>query len=334
MRCFQFQYFSTFPFIAYSPKHDGAFCKFCVLFAPPETYNIKHGAFVVKPFRNWKDFAECARNHSENAYHQTAMETADTLQNIVTRKRKQLDEEMNETYAKRKKIVYDGIVSIARAIIFCGVQGIALRGSDDDRVINPTDDYFASREDKLGNFNSILHLQCLSGDQNLVRHLLESARNAKFCTHYSQNEMIEIAGKMIQEKIVERVRRADFFSVMADETTHVFKRDQFCLVLRYFLAGRVYEDFLEYVDVSGKTTGEALADVILQRLVFPGLDPNKLRGQGYDGASSMSGKKRSEIQNSGEVPESTLHTLRRSHTEPCYWGRLQAYGNNQHVFCC
>ena len=50
------------------------------------------------------------------------------------------------------------------------------------------------------------------------------------------------------------------------------------------------DDFIEFTDASGRTTGEALAEIILARLTHHGLDISKLRRQGYDEASNMTGK--------------------------------------------
>ena len=49
------------------------------------------------------------------------------------------------------------------------------------------------------------------------------------------------------------------------------------------------ETFLTFVALTS-LSGEDLADVILKVLKDHDLDINKLRGQGYDGASNMSGK--------------------------------------------
>ena len=51
----------------------------------------------------------------------------------------------------------------------------------------------------------------------------------------------------------------------------------------------IREEFLGFVSVTS-TTGENLARVILSNLSEWGLDIALLRGQGYDGASNMSGK--------------------------------------------
>ena len=54
----------------------------------------------------------------------------------------------------------------------------------------------------------------------------------------------------------------------------------------------MHEEFLCFVPVSS-TTGQDLASTILTQLSQLGLNPEHMRGQGYDGASNMSGKYRS-----------------------------------------
>ncbi len=250
------------------------------------------GSFVTSPFSNWKKFVEQARCHEKNAYHLDAVNEVRELKSLSTRKRLGVDELLDKNHRKRQKVAHEGVESIARAIILCGTQGIPLRGHDDDFVIYPANDYFTNRDRKLGNFNSLLYLQCASGDEKLRTHLKESPGNAKFVTHGPQNEMIAIAGDLIQQTIISRVKQSKFFSVLADGTTDIYKHDQFCLVLRYLHNGGLYEDFLEYVNASGSTTGEALADLILDRLRVHGLDLEKLRGQGYGGAANMTGIER------------------------------------------
>jgi hypothetical protein len=56
-------------------------------------------------------------------------------------------------------------------------------------------------------------------------------------------------------------------------------------------AGEVKEHFLGFVEAHS-TTGEALAEAFLNTLEEYGIDVNKIRGQGYDGAANMAGKHR------------------------------------------
>ena len=91
--------------------------------------------------------------------------------------------------------------------------------------------------------------------------------------------MIEIAGHIIQKKLLERARRAGYFPILADGTTDISKIEHFCLVLRQYFDRQLREDFLEYVDFSGATTGEALTAKILARLKHFELDLKMPRGQ-------------------------------------------------------
>lgn len=82
-----------------------------------------------------------------------------------------------------------------------------------------------------------------------------------------------------------------FYSVLADETTDISQVEQFSLCLRYVDEDsfKIREDFLMFVPVQ-EVTGSALAKTVLETLSSLGLDLNKLRGEGYDGASVMRGQ--------------------------------------------
>ena len=118
-----------------------------------------------------------------------------------------------------------------------------------------------------------------------------SSAKAQFTTNKSQNEMIEICGRLITQKIVHKVKENEVFSVLADETVDVSGKDQMALVLRYYdeKLSELCEDFVGFVELSSKT-GESIANAIKKKLNDIGLSIQSLRGQGYDGASSMSGK--------------------------------------------
>ena len=67
--------------------------------------------------------------------------------------------------------------------------------------------------------------------------------------------------------------------------------EQLSLSVRFIKDTKVHEDFLCSVPVSS-TTGKDLASTILTQLSQLGLNLEHMRGQGYDGASNMSGKYR------------------------------------------
>uniref|UniRef100_A0A0B7BLW7 TTF-type domain-containing protein n=1 Tax=Arion vulgaris TaxID=1028688 RepID=A0A0B7BLW7_9EUPU len=68
-RCFRESWLTQYtPWLSYSPRLKGAFCIFCVLFPQPVQRGIQ-GAFITTPCTKYKDFNECARNHTSSAWH-------------------------------------------------------------------------------------------------------------------------------------------------------------------------------------------------------------------------------------------------------------------------
>ncbi|XP_052242404.1 zinc finger MYM-type protein 1-like [Dreissena polymorpha] len=78
---------------------------------------------------------------------------------------------------------------------------------------------------------------------------------------------------------------------MADETTDAAAREKIALCLRFYDAEKkcLREEFVEFAEFMS-TTGEALANTFLENLQALGVNIQQMRGQGYDGASYMSGK--------------------------------------------
>eukprot|EP00102_Acyrthosiphon_pisum_P022724 XP_016659934.1 PREDICTED: zinc finger MYM-type protein 1-like [Acyrthosiphon pisum] len=93
---------------------------------------------------------------------------------------------------------------------------------------------------------------------------------------------IQNAGNFLNE--------AQCFSVLADETTDISTTEQLTLCVRYIDSeGNLNEEFLKFIIVES-LTGSDLSAAILNGLVECGLDCAFQIGQGYDGASNMSGK--------------------------------------------
>ena len=88
------------------------------------------------------------------------------------------------------------------------------------------------------------------------------------------------------------VARSPFFSGCADEAADSSNQEQLPLVLRYVNEpGKISEDIVDFILCDQGISGQALADLIKDKLDHLGHDSKgKLRGQGYDGAGNMAGK--------------------------------------------
>ena len=102
--------------------------------------------------------------------------------------------------------------------------------------------------------------------------------------------MIQIIGEFIRNKILNEIKVSKHFVIIADETADISGTEQFTLAIRYYRQStfEMCEEFVDFVPVKS-TTGGTLSDTILERIKLWGLDIKYLRGQGYDGASNMSG---------------------------------------------
>lgn len=289
-RTFQMKWLEEYKWFAYSEEKVGSFCKYCTIFSRSEfvgkgTHQMV-GALVTKPFTNLKKARELFNQHQNCTYHKHAVLTAENIKSVVNKKTKSV---INQIDSQRKMNVLENrkkIIPIIQSIRFCGRQQIALRGHRDSGRIE-----LDEPENNDGNFRALLRYRANSGDEYLKKQLLNSGGKSMYTSSVVQNELITMFGQIIQLKIVSNANKSMFYSVLADETTDIGQVEQFSLCLRYVDEDsfKIREDFLMFVPVH-EVTGSALAKTVLETLSSLGLDLNKLRGQGYDGASAMSGQ--------------------------------------------
>ena len=101
--------------------------------------------------------------------------------------------------------------SILKAITFCGKQNIPLRGHRDDSQC----------------LMKLLEFRMDAGDKVLETHLSTAPRNATYRSKTIQNELISCC-----DKIIQNIKQAGFFSIMADEATDSSNVEQLILVIR------------------------------------------------------------------------------------------------------
>lgn len=97
-------------------------------------------------------------------------------------------------------------------------------------------------------------------------------------------------GDHIRERVLSEVQKAKYYSILADEVADVSNTEQLSLVLRFVDENNIIrEELMDFLPCLDGTSGQALASLILDRIGHYGLDPDHIRGQGYDGAGNMSG---------------------------------------------
>ncbi len=112
----------------------------------------------------------------------------------------------------------------------------------------------------------------------------------KYTSGDMQNEMIKVMALQVLQEVASSIHSASFVTLMVDETTDASNREQVVLCIRWVDANfEVHEDFigLFMMDAIDADTITAVIFDILRRL---NLSIAKVRGQCYDGATTMSGK--------------------------------------------
>lgn len=287
---FQFLWFNEFPWLVYSEKEEGAFCKYCFLFA-------KHGAgvnsqelgsLVKHKFTNWKKAKEIFRNHSCTDYHNNSVidfkNLKKTLENKSVMIVNQLDSARHAAVMKNRH----NLKPVIETIVLCGRQELALRGHRDSGNIETT---FKCADKNAGNFRALLRYRS-RGDKEL-QEMLDGSGKIKYLSPLLQNEIISSCNSVMKSKLVKEINDAQYFSILVDETCDISNIEQMSLCVRYVVFENgshcVKEHFLQFEPVSD-LTGKGLASTILSSLESYGINLNGLRGQGYDGAANMSGK--------------------------------------------
>ena len=126
-------------------------------------------------------------------------------------------------------------------------------------------------------------------NQVLATYLEQPAmKNAKIISPRRQNELLDvIAQHYIIDKLVTDIRKAKFYSVLADKVTSS-NTEILAVCLRFEdETCCIREEFLCFTKVQ-RITGAVLAKNIILALESKGLEVKNIRGQGYDSASNMS----------------------------------------------
>lgn len=128
-------------------------------------------------------------------------------------------------------------------------------------------------------------------ETNVSKNISKKAKkNALYTSVPIQNDFINLCGRTIQEFLIEDVKKAEAFSILADETADMSGKEQLSIGARFFDEQKfiLREECLGFVQITA-LDARSISEVIDSFIQSHGLDPMKCVGQGYDGANTMSG---------------------------------------------
>ena len=187
-----------------------------------------------------------------------------------------------EVEAKR----WNEILSRLLAIInFLSERNLPLRGHS-DKLYEPGNGNFLGQVQLMAQFDPVMR-------EHLRRIQAKEASDTNLSSRI-QNEIISLVAKCTTDAIVDRIKKAKYYSVIMDCTPDLSHNEQLSVVLRIvncdFKKGiAVHEHFVGFL-VAHDTTGKDLFELFLGHLEKLGLDLANCRGQSYDNGSNMQGK--------------------------------------------
>ena len=103
-----------------------------------------------------------------------------------------------------------------------------------------------------------------------------------------QNEIIKVMGIKLLRNLSCDLQHSPFLAIMVDETTDVSNKEQATVVIRHIESFTVHEEFLGLYCLPS-IESDVIVGMIKDVLIRMNLNINRLRGQCYDGASTMKG---------------------------------------------
>ncbi|PNF14161.1 hypothetical protein B7P43_G13483, partial [Cryptotermes secundus] len=269
-RHFNTSLYEAIPWLCGCDKLNKLFCWPCLLFSKE-----KH-VFNSAGYNDINNIYKSGKRHGHSVNHIACLKEITLfgknrrIEFSLSSQYKQSIEKHNEAVKQNRKFVGQLIT----AVCFLGSQGLAFRGHDESVAsVN------------RGNYIEVLNMLARY-DSDLHNHL-ESSTAFRGSSPDIQNELIHSVSELMTMEIKKEISKANYVSLILDETSDVMNKCQLASVLRYVTAdGNVEERFLRFTDVSSDRSANSLFNHALEILNDFECGP-KLIAQTYDGAAVM-----------------------------------------------
>ena len=271
--------------LVYSPLKNKMYCFACWLFPCKELQSFRSNWAMPKlGINKWKQGLEKIGKHEGSKAHLMSvgmmMQTRLRLANEKSICAEQLrvhKKKIEENRAIMKRLI-DVTLHLARQN--CSFRGDNELGGRGGSEVNEGN--YIETCKLLANYDKVIrdHLDCGKG-------------NERYTSSSIQNDIIFCAATIAKEKVLQSVRDNKYFSLIIDGSTDASKRNQLSFNIRYvdMEFGIINESFVCLHNMQHKENAENLFDCVMKMINEWGLNFSNCRGQGYDGAAVMAGKR-------------------------------------------
>lgn len=270
-RQFQPDWFDIYPWLHYDERDDKAFCYDCLRAHKKSliTQSKLEQSFISDGCTNWKDAKRKFIKHQNSECHREA-----TARLKIPVECKDIKSSIGCQVESEQSKCRDALMVILSNLRFLARQGLPFRGNSNDENSN------------FKQINKLRAEDSVSFQEWLNR------KSDKYDSPAIQNELLNIMSCHILREIAEKIQKSDYFAIMADETTDMSNREQLVICLRWVddKTLEVHEDLIGLYQID-QTNAETIARSIKDALVRINVTLSKCRGQTYDGAATMAGRK-------------------------------------------
>jgi len=299
-RSFHEKWYTNRAWLEYSVSKDAAFCFYCYLFKPLRVDNFGVESFTTNGFINWKDGPKLLDDHANSIAHNKARLDYESYKN----QRQSVTHAMDKGEKTGEEIYKGRLIIILGVVRFLLLQAHAFRGHDE-----------SANSSNKGNFLEMIEWY-KGKDENAARLLGIAGKNHTMTSPKIQKDLCKACGEQTAKAIVKDIGDR-YFAILVDEARDASIKEQMALIVRYasillLICCSFIEQWLfvlialcdcRYVDAKGQvierflgiknvadTTSSALKEALDGMFAHYGLSMTRVRGQGYDGASSMRGE--------------------------------------------
>jgi hypothetical protein len=249
-----------FLWLEYDENYQGAFCKICRKHEHHSSQKTG-GAWITKPFKNWKKAVEKMRAHAKSDTHIRHFEA----EVLAAQKEGSILQQLKSVTEEQRIRNRKGIKALLRCAHFLARNYI------------PHTTNFAALVDLI-----------VSCGEDLKQFTEKSPRNATYTSTDSISDFLEALGLWVEESQLKRLRKAPFYSVMADECTDIATIEELSLFFRWAEGGEPVEHFFDIIPLK-KADAASIYTTLTDWFKQKGIQPSKLVGMGFDGAATFSG---------------------------------------------